>query len=128
MLTFDRHELDAALAGRCHGDHAVSLTIHGDGSMAGVVHLGVTRPRPVLSLRAMHVVLAGSYRCWLTVWRILGNGTCAARLRKVHAWSTDLCADHVRRWSWSCERNHWEVDSSSSSGRCRYSGLGCDYL
>jgi hypothetical protein len=124
MLTFDCHKLNAALTGWCHRNHAVVLTIHRDGSVAGVVHCDVTRFRPVLSLRTMHIVLAGRNRCWLTVWGVLGNGTCATRLWEVHAGSTNLCTDHhVRGRSRSCGRHYWEVDSSTSDGRRRQSWL-----
>jgi hypothetical protein len=61
MLTFNCHELDAALAGWGHWDHAVALTVHGNRSMTGVVHLGVTRPGTVMPLRAVHIVLTGGH-------------------------------------------------------------------
>lgn len=103
LLAFDRHDLNATLTCRSHG-YPTTVRVHSHRYLMGFLHLHMTRSGYVmvllLLLLAASIDLARCDRSGLAVGRESCDGTGTPGLRKAHARSSKVVADHGRRWGW----------------------------
>lgn len=116
LLAFDRHNLNATLTRRSHG-YTTAVRLYSHGNLVGFLHWGMTRSGwVVMLLLASSIDLARCHRSRLTIRREACNGTGTSGIRKTHARSSEVVADHGWRWS-GCSREVGSAKNSTYNGR-----------